>query len=155
MYSGEIFANRFKIVNGSATLGAQLATATKLPASGSFVDVSGCERVHILARLGTVHTSDAPVLEPKCANAANGTPAAIDTAALSHTAANDDDTEWVTWTIEVRKLPAGYHYLLVDVTGGVTNGSYANVVFLLEERPFPVTQIAAVLPVASQHTYVG
>ncbi|MBU0494097.1 MAG: hypothetical protein KKB13_19795 [Chloroflexi bacterium] len=152
--SGQILAHSFKIAEGSATCGAQLDAAVDLPASGSYIDVSGYERVHILAKFGTIHGSDAPVLEPKCSDAADGTLDQIDSD-LAHTAAADDDQEWVAWTIEVAKLPEDHHFLAVDVTGGATNGSYAEVFFLLEGLSLPVTQTTAVLPSASQYEYCG
>lgn len=152
---GAMFAHTYKIVDGSATNGAQLATGTDLPASGSYIDVSDCERVHILCKFGVIDASDAPVLEPKCSDAVGGTLDAIDATALQHTAAHDDDQEWASWTVEVDKLPTDHHFLAVDVEGGVANGSYATVFFLLPLSELPVTQTEAVLPIASQREFVG
>jgi hypothetical protein len=143
-----------KLAAGSATMGAQLAAATNIPASGSYVDVSGAIRVHILAHLGVVHASDAPTLEPKCSDAVGGTADQI-SSTLLHTVAADDDNEWVSWTIEVEKLPEDHHFLLVDVDGTVSNGSYADIFFLLELQDLPVTQTTAVLPTTSQYYWGG
>jgi hypothetical protein len=136
-------------------MGAQLATATNIPASGAFVDVSGYERVHILVHLGTVHASDEPTLEPKCAEAINGTLDRIDASLVATVAANDDN-EWLCWTIETRKLPTDHHFLGILVGGTVSNGSYADVIYLLEgASSLPVTQTAAILPSASQFVWAG
>ena len=153
MYS-LVLPNCFKLVDGSATLGAQLAAATDLPASGSYVDVRGAKWVHILCKLGVVHASDAPTLEPKVTTAANGTLAQI-SSSLAHTVANDDDQEWVTWSIEVESLAEGNFFIAVDVGGTVSNGSFAEVFFLLDMNEKPVTQTTAVLPTTSKYTYAG
>ena len=147
-------ANNLKVVDGSATLGAQLAGATDLPASGSYVDVRGAKWVHILVKLGAVHASDAPTLEPKVADAANGTLDQI-SSGLAHTVANDDDQEWVIWSIEVESLAEGHYFIAVDVGGTVSNGSFAQVFFLLDLNEKPVTQTTAVLPTTSKYVYAG
>jgi len=152
---GQIFSNNYKIAKGSATLAQAIASATDLPASGSYVNVAGYERVHIIAALGVIHGSDSPTLEPKCSDAVGGTADSIDAATLLHTPAVDDDEEFVTWTVEVRKLPVNHHFLLVDIGGTTSNGSYGFVFFLLEGLDLPVTQTTAVLPTASQYAYVG
>lgn len=147
-------ANNLKFAEGSATLGAQLAAGTDLPANGSYIDVRGAKWVYILCKLGVVHASDAPVLEPKEAEAANGTLDRIN-ASLAHTAANDDDHEWVTWSIEVESLSEDHYFVALDVTGGVTNGSFAEVFFLLDMNEKPVTQTTSVLPTTSMYAYAG
>jgi len=153
---GQIFSNSFKIAKGSATLAQAIAAATDLPASGSYVNVAGYERVHIIAALGVLHTSDSPTLEPKCSDAVGGTADSIDATNLLHTPDVDgDDEEFVTWTIEVAKLPVDHHFLLVDIAGTTTNGSYGFIFFLLEGLDLPVTQTTAVLPTASQYAHVG
>lgn len=153
---GNILSHNYKVAEGSATVGAQLAAGTDLPASGSYVDVSEAERVHILLKFGVIHGSDAPVLEPKCADAVGGTLDALDTSnTLQHTAAADDDQEWVSWTIEVSSLPTDHHFLAVDVVSGATNGSYAQVFFLLEMKDCPTQQTSTVLPAASQYWFAG
>lgn len=125
--------------------------AGSLPASGSYVDVSGYARVHILAHIGTVAAGDAPTLEPKIAEKADGTLDVI-TTGFKHTVADDDDGEFVSWTIETRKLPKDHTFLAV-VVGGTLEGSYADIVFILEGHSLPVTQ--SELPAASQYTFVG
>jgi hypothetical protein len=145
-------ANNLKVFDGSATVGAQIAVATNLPASGSFIDVSTGKWVHVLCRLGVVHASDLPTLEPRCSDAVGGTLDAID-ASLVHSVAADDDEEWVTWSIEVESLPLDHHFMSVLVGGTVTNGSFAQVFFLLDENDKPVTQTTAVLPTTSKYVY--
>jgi hypothetical protein len=153
MYGFDLVKN-WKFAAGSATMGAQVAAATNIPASGSYVNVSDAIRVHIVAHWGVVHASDIPTLEPKCSDAADGTADVID-ADLLHTAAADDDNEFVVWTIEVESLPEDHYFLLVDVAGTVSNGSFADVFFLLEMQDRPVTQTTAVLPTASQYYFGG
>lgn len=152
-YSGLIFAHAFKIVKGQDLVETALA-ATDYPASGSYIDVSKTERFHVLAHFGTIHASDVPVIEIKQTTAADGTLTTISTTYAKHTAAADDDGEFVTFTIETKKLTEDNFYVSA-VVSGVTNGSYADIVFLLPEHDLPVTQTSAVLPAASQHEFVG
>lgn len=152
-YSGQIFAHAFKIVEGQDKPETALA-ATDYPASGSYIDVSKTERFHALVHFGAIHGSDVPVVEIKQTTAADGTLTTINTTNCQHTAANDDDGEWVSFTIETKKLAAGYHYVAA-VVSGVTNGSYADIFFLLPMTEIPVTQTTTVLPSASQHEHVG
>jgi hypothetical protein len=151
---GHVLAHSMKFVDGSATLAAALDAATDVPASGSYVDVSGAVRTHILCKLGVIHGSDSPTLTPKCSDSASGTLDAIDSG-LAHTPATDDDEEWVYWCIETSMLPTDHHFLAVDVGGTTSNGSYALIFFLLEMADLPVTQTTAVLPTASQYVLAG
>ncbi len=153
--SGNVFAHSYKLAKGSATMGAAILAATDVPASGSYVDVSGYERVHILCHLGAINASDSPTLEPKCADAVDGTADVIVADSLKHTPAVDDDNEWVVWTIEVKKLPLDHHFLTMDIGGTTSNGSYADIIYLLEGLDTPVTQTTAILPSASQYIYAG
>lgn len=151
-----ILAKNVKVVKGSAKPETAMSGVAAYPASGSFVDVSGFEYVHILAHLGTLHTSDTPVLTPKCSDAVGGTLDVIDSS-LAHTPDPDgDDGEWVVWTIQVDTLPVDHHFLALATSGTLTNGSYIDVVFLLAgAREMPVTQTTAVLPSASQYVWAG
>jgi len=56
--------------------------------------------------------------------------------------------------VEVDKLATDHHFVSV-VVSGVTNGSYAAILFLGEALSLPVTQATGVLPAASQHEFVG
>lgn len=152
-YSGQVFAHAFKIVEGQDAPETVLSAAD-YPASGSYIDVSKCERFHVLVHFGAIHGSDVPVVEIKQTTAANGTLTTISTTYAKHTAANDDDGEWVSFTIETKKLTEGYHYVSA-VVSGVTNGTYGDIFFLLPETEVPITQTTAVLPAASQHEFVG
>jgi hypothetical protein len=151
---GHVLAHTMKLVDGSATCGAALDASTDLPASGSYIDVSGTARTHVFCKFGVIDSSDAPALTVKCSDSASGTLDVIDTG-LAHTAAANDDQEWVYWCIETSMLPTDHHFLAVDVTGGVSNGSYGEVFFLLEMLDLPVTQTTAVLPSASQYVLAG
>jgi len=151
--SGLIFAHNVKIVKGQDLVETVLA-AGNYPASASYIDVSKTERFHVLVHWGTIHASDVPVIEIKATTAANGTLASINTTNCLHTADPGDDGEFVTFTIETKKLAEDYHYVSA-VVSAVTNGTYADITFLLPETEVPITQTTAVLPAASQHEYVG
>lgn len=151
--AGFILANNFEIIPGQ-TSPEDALSAGQYPASGSFIDVSDVERVHCVVHLGAIDAGDTPALQLKCAEAADGTVDAISATALGIEVANDDDDEFVTFTLEVRKLPTDHHFVTLDVAD-VTNGSYGDIVFFLEARSLPVTQSASLLPAASQLEYVG
>ena len=146
---GEVFAHKYKIVEG-ALVGGAIVAATDIPASGSYIDVSGTERVHIIAKLGVIHASDTPTLQVKCSDSASGTLDAI-TGLAAHSVAADDDTEFVSWTVTTSKLPTDHHFLAVDVGGTTSNGSYADINFYLDYGDYPVTQTTTTLPAASQY----
>lgn len=148
---GKVLANNLYIVQGHTAVETALS-AGNYPSSGSFVDVRGAERVHILADFGTINASDAPVLTVQEATAANGTP--VDISGTEHTAANDDDGEMVSWTIETAKLTDGYGFITVDVAG-VATGSYGTITFFVEKAEKPVTQATGTLPTASQYVVAG
>ena len=147
---------RFKIMRGPTLCETALSGITALPASAAFIDVSGYEFVHIIAHLGTVHASDTPTLTPKCSDAANGTADTIH-ADLVATVAADDDGQMLVWSIEVRKLPVDHHFVTLGFSGTLTNGSYCDVVFLLENGSQPVSQVAAQVPKdqATAFNYLG
>jgi hypothetical protein len=150
---GEIFADKYKIVEGQDQPETQLS-AGNYPASGSYVDVSEVERFHVVIHLGTIHASDTPVFEVKEADANDGTLDVISATYAKHTCAANDDGEWIVFTIETDKLSADHHFVST-VVSGVTNGSYADIFYLLPGLSQPVTQTAGVLPSASQYQYVG
>ena len=149
-----ILADDYKIVKGNALAETALSGVSALPASGSYIDTRGHDLVHIIAHLGTVHASDAPVFEPKAADAADGTLDQLDSD-LAHTVAADDDGEFVVWTLETRKLPEDHPFVALAVSGTVANGSYVDVTFLLAGRSLPVAQDTSQLPDASTYAYVG
>ena len=150
---GRIFAHTYKIAKGQSLVETALA-AGNYPASGSYIDVSDGERFHVLISLGTIHASDVPVFEVKQADSTTGTLDVISATYAKHTSAADDDGEFVLLTIEVDKLATDHHFVSC-VVSGVTNGSYAEIFFLLPLSELPVTQDTAVCPAASQHEFVG
>jgi len=146
------FAERFKLALGSAKPETAMSGVAAYPASGSYIDVSGYEVAHVVAHLGTLHASDTPVLQPKCADAANGTLDVIDSS-LAHTCnVTDDDGKVLVWSIEVRKLPEDHHFLALATSGTLTNGSYVDVLFFLEGGSQPATQPTTV---AADFDYLG
>lgn len=146
------FAERFKVALGSAKPETAMSGVAAYPASGSYVDVSGFEVVHIVAHLGTLHASDTPVLTPKCSDSVSGTLDVIDSS-LAHTCdVTNDDGDVLVWSIEVRKLPEDHHFLALATSGTLTNGSYIDVLFFLEKGSEPVTQPSIV---AADFDYLG
>jgi len=151
---GQILAHSVIVHLMTSTTNDTLAAGTDLPASGSYVDVSPYERFHVWLWWGGINASDTPALTVKCADSVSGTLDVIN-ATLAHTAAADDDDEFVTWTIEVSSLPTDHHFIAIDVTGGVTNATLAAAFLLGEVKSLPATQVTAVLPAASQYYYAG
>ena len=147
MSVGMVFHNKFKVVAGQTSPEDALA-AGKYPASASFVDIRGYDRVHLLIHLGAIAGSDAPVFTVQSADAANGTPADVDTTNLRFTGTDADDDEFVTMTLDTAVLTDTHGWLTCDVSGTLV-GSYADIVWLLEGRDKPVTQ-PATLPAANQ-----
>ncbi|MGQ9491733.1 MAG: hypothetical protein ACUVS6_13755 [Anaerolineae bacterium] len=151
--SGEIFAHKYKVIPGKAAPETQL-TAGNYPASGSYVDVSGCERVHVLIHLGAVASGDTPTFEVKQAPAADGTPVTISATNCRWVGSGSSDNNLVLLTIETDKLAPGHRYVTL-VASGTLNGTYADVLFLLPLTSEPVAQIEAICPPANQLAYVG
>ena len=155
--ASKLIAKNVKLVLGSPKPETAMSGVAYYPADGSFVDVSGFEFVHIIAHLGTLHASDTPVLTPKCCDAATlGTADVIDST-LAHTCdVTNDDGQCVVWTIAVENLPTDHHFVTLATSGTLTNGSYIDVIYLLDgAREKPVTQPSAVLPAAHQYAWVG
>jgi hypothetical protein len=150
-----VLAEKMKVVRANANCETALSGLSALPASGSFVDVSGFEVAHIIVHLGTVHTSDSPVFTPKCSDAANGTLDVIDSSLAKTPDPDADDGQFLVWSIQVNKLALDHHFLAVALSGTLTNGSYADVIFLLEGGSEPVSQSATYLPSDNQFTWVG
>lgn len=144
--STRLLTNRFKIVRGNTLAETALSGVSALPASGSFIDVSGYTFVHVLIHLGTIHTSDSPAFQLKVAEAANGTLDVLDATNLGITPTTSDDGQILYIGLNTENLPAGHNYVAVAVSGTLTNGSYADVLFLLEGRHLPPTQVTAQLP---------
>jgi len=154
--SGMILAHTLYVVpceDGSNEIETALS-AGNYPASGSYIDVSGYERFHILIHLGTINASDTPIFEIKQADSVSGTLDTLSATYCKHTCAHDDDGEFILFTVEVDKLATDHHFISV-VVSGVDNGSYGDIIFFGEARSLPVTQATATLPSASQHEYVG
>ena len=147
-----ILAKNMKVMLGSAKPETAMSGVAAYPASGSYVDVSGFEYVHILAHLGTLHASDTPTLTPKCSDSASGTLDVIDSSLAYECNVTDDDGDVLMWSIEVRKLPLDHHFLALATSGTLTNGSYIDVLFFLENGSQPVTQPSTVV---SQIEWMG
>lgn len=150
-----VLAERFKVVRANANCETALSGLTALPASGSYVDVSGYEVCHIIVHLGTLHTSDSPVFEPKESDSVSGTLDQIDSTLAKTPDPDADDGQFLVWSIQVNKLSEDHHFLAVALSGTLTNGSYADVIFLLEGGAEPVSQSSTYLPSDNQFAWVG
>jgi len=153
---GQILSHTFEVVNGNSTgsthdLEDVLVNNAYYPVSGSYVDVSGAERVHVLIELGTL--ADAVTFELYEAEATDGTEDQISATYYKHTCAANDDGEYVVITIEVDRLSKDHHFLTTKV-GAVSGSDYATITYLLEMAgELPPTSTA--LPTASEHYYTG
>jgi hypothetical protein len=148
---GMILGNEYKLAVGNAD--AQVALSNgNYPASGSFVDVSKCERFHVIVALGDL--ADGISMELKIAEAADGTPDSIDATDLKKTFADTDDGQVAVWTVENRKL-ASDHWYATMVVSGVSGNNYATITYLLDEKSKPVTQTTSVCPSDNQMRHAG
>ena len=146
---------RMKVMRGNTLAETALSGLTSLPASAAFIDVSGFEVVHIIAHLGTIHASDTPVLTPKVSDSASGTLEVIDSTLAFTPNVTTDDGLFATWSIEVRKLALDHHFIALALSGTLTNGTYLDVVFLLEGGAQPISQVAAQIPVVNRFNWLG
>ena len=149
------FNNNYKFALGNALCETALSGITALPASGSYINVRAYPAIHIIVHLGTLHGSDSPVFEPKCSDAVNGTLDRIDATLAKTVDVSADDGQMLYWYIETATLPLGHHFISLAVSGTLTNGSYADVVYLLEGTSLPVTQDATVLPTDNDFVWAG
>ena len=153
--SGEIFANKYKVVPGQVSVEDILVDATYYPASGAYIDVSGCERVHVLVRFGAINGGTTATIEIKQAEALDGTPDVIDATHCKQTVANTADDTMYLFTIETDKLATDHHFVTLEVNGTIASDNYAEILFFLPLASEPVTQTAALCPAANQLAYVG
>ena len=145
--NGFVLANNWKIADGNSAIQTALSNAS-YPASGSFVDVSGVERFHIVVKMGAL--ADAITFTIQTAETVSGSLTTLDTSNLTHVTTATDDGEYVVWTIETAYFPADAKFVTVTVSG-VSGNNYAAITYYLPEQSLPVTQTTAVLPTASQH----
>lgn len=149
-----IFSGDYLFVAGQ-TSPEDALSAGNYPASASYIDVTGYEWVNVIVHLGAIDASDTPGLELKQADAVDGTLDVIDATNCVHECAADDDDEIVTFYLETANLATDHHFISL-VVADVTNGSYADILFILGgARRQPVTQTTALLPAASQHIHAG
>jgi hypothetical protein len=137
----------------TAAVDSSLTAGTPVPASGSFVDVSGGTYAWILVRWGGIAGSDAPTLEIKVSDANNGTLDSL-SPQLIHTGADDDDNEYVSFYVRVDGLPADHNFIAVE-PGGTITAVTADIMIMVDGYLTPVTQTTTVLPAASQYTWDG
>jgi len=153
--SGEILASKYKVMPGRVSPEDILVDGSYYPASGSFIDVSGCERFHVIIHLGALDAGTTPTFEVKQAEAINGTPDVISATYCKFTQANDDDDQLLLVTVEVDKLDTDHHFVTVECNGTIANNNYADILYLLPMISEPVTQDSTLCPAANQLAYVG
>lgn len=150
-----LFNDNYLFAVGNANCETALSGVAALPASGSYINVRGYTAVHIIVHLGTLHTSDSPVFTPKCADANNGTLDVIDSSLAKTVGVDTDDGQCLYWYIETATLPVDHHFITLATSGTLTNGSYADVIYLLEAQSVPVTQTSTVLPTDNDFVWAG
>lgn len=139
-------AQNFEIGRGNAACETALSGVSAIPASGSYWDVSGATYVTIIGHLGTIHASDSPTFELKCADSASGTLDAISASALKYTPnVTSDDNKFMIWDVKVDTLPADHHFLAIALGGTLTNGSYADIFMLKRNFSAPISQSASLI----------
>ena len=152
---GEIFANKYKVVSGQISHEDILVDATNYPASGSYIDVSGCERFHVLVHFGAIDAGTTATIEIRQADSITGTMDVIDATYCKQTVANDADDTLYLFTVETDKLALNHHFVCLQVEGTIANNNYAEILFLLPLTSEPITQDTTLCPAANQLAYVG
>ena len=143
---GELFATKYVVAYSSVPETAMTGVSA-YPASAAYLDVSPYERVHIIASFGTIHGSDSPVLTPKQTDSVSGTLDAVDsttTGAYTPNVTTGDNLSYV-WTIEVADLATDHHFVALQTSGTLTNGTYVHVVILGEPKSLPATQSSSIV----------
>jgi len=159
--SGSLLSSKYKFVSGhteaadsaSHDLEDVLVNDEYYPASGSYIDVSGAERVHVLLHIGTL--ADAITFQLYEAEAVDGTEDALSSSYYKHTCTATDEGEFVVITIEVSRMSLDHHFLTTKV-GAVSGSDYATIVYLLEMYgELPPTQSTDYFPSGNQYYFTG
>ena len=158
--SGSLLSSKYKFVSGhteaadsaSHDLEDVLVNNEYYPASGSYIDASGAERVHVLIHVGTL--ADAITFQLYEAEAADGTEDALSSSYYKHTCVATDEGEFVVITIEVARMSLDHHFLTTLVNESGAN--YASIIYLLEMYgELPPTQTAYFPVTDNQHYFTG
>lgn len=152
--NGIIHHNQYLYAVGQTATETALVNSAFYPASASFVDVRGYERVHVLIPMGTIAGGDTPIFTLMEVDSASGTPVAIDTTNLRFTGLATDDGQMVAMTLETAHLTEGSNWVTVQVTG-ISGTSYANVIYMLAGLDLPVTQSTTLMPSDNQLYLTG
>ena len=151
---GNLLVSEYKLAVGQSLLETALVNDAFYPASTTFIDVQGRERIHVLIHMGTIAGGDTPTFTLMEADAADGTPQAISTTYLQHVASDTGDGRLVTMTLETAHLTDGFNWVTLQVTG-IAGTSYANAYYFLQARCAPDKQDDALLPEANQYCLTG
>ena len=159
MNSGMLLSSMFKIVSAHTLaddqdLEDELVNGGYYPKTGSFIDVSGAERVHVLIHCGTLGAAGTFKLYEH--DSATGTPTEIDDTYTwyEHTIGASDDGDFIVITLEVARMSLNHHFLTTLVNESGAN--YAVIIYLLQMYgELPPTQ-TDYFPVAdNQHYFTG
>lgn len=134
-----------QIVRGPTNCETALSGVSALPASGSYIDVTGYEYVSCVVHLGTIDASDTPSFAVKCSDSTSGTLDSI-SSTLSTTPAVNDDGQLLVFEFPVEVLPTDHHFVALATSGTLTNGSYADALFFLHGArhcPVSISQMEA------------
>lgn len=136
------FSKDYYVALGNAKCETALSNAN-YPASGSFINVAGYEKVQVVIHLGTL--ADAVVFTLKQADSVSGTLDTIDSTYCKKTCATTDDGQVLIFELDTDQLTANHHFLSVAVSG-VSGSDYADMMWFLSGRHLPVTQGSTVVP---------
>lgn len=159
--SGSLLSSVYKFVSGhteaadsaSHDLEDVLVNEEYYPASGSYIDVSGAERVHVLIHVGTL--ADAITFQLYESDAADGTEDELSDSYYKHTCTAADDGEFIVITLEVARMSLDHHFLTTQV-GSVSGSNYASIIYLLEmSGNKPPTQNTTYFPADNQYYFTG
>lgn len=128
---------------GCNAFGTAVAANDKIPASGSFIDMSGLDKLVFLIHVGTMDSASTfTVMQDTAATAAAGK--VLDTT-KAVVVGTDDDGEWVSIEVNAADLDRAnsFRYVYLLATGQAGGNDYFAVSALgFGSKKLPVTQAA-------------
>jgi len=150
----DAFQKNYKFVAGQTSPEDALGN-NNYPATASYIDVSGYEWVEVIIHLGFIHASDTPTFEVFQTNGVSGSLTTLDATNCKKVCAHTDDDQMLTFYIETATLADDHHFLSTTCTLS-TNGSYADIIYLLGgARHMPITQDTTMMPSDNQLMRAG
>lgn len=142
MDANELFENGV-YVNACNDFNTALTAADRLPASGSFIDMSGIDHAVFLVHLGTLDTAttlsvyqDTSATETASIKAVTGAEQAV---------LATDDNKWLTIEFNANQLDRAnsFRYVTLVTSAGAGSNDYADVIFLgFHSKKKPITKPA-------------